>query len=152
MRDIYTQPEEIALEDSFVPVNHFHVQQQSVNPAVFGNGHDLRYWLPMFLSLGYWPTVLLLKDEVNDGGRFTTHLRLINTQQDQPRVFGVDRAEEIDISDMELAERMIPMINPQRFLREAFWLDIGKALYIADDGSENGLLSWIRHTERAVNG
>ena len=148
------QPEEIALEDAFVPVNHAHVQHQAVNTAIFEDGRDLRYWLPMFLSLGYWPTVLLPKPELNDGGRFTTQLRMMNTQPEQQRAFGVGnrQRDDLDQSDMELAERMIPMINPQRFLREALWLDIGKSLYISDDGSENGLLSWIRHTERALNG
>jgi phage/plasmid-associated DNA primase len=146
-------PEEIALEDSFVPQNHVHVQQQAVNPGIFENGRPLRYWLPMFLSLGYWPTVLLPKEEINDGGRFTTQLRMMNTQPEQ-RAFGVGnrQREDVDDSDTELSERMIPMLNTQRFLREAFWLDIGKALYSADEGGENGLLSWIRHTERSLNG
>ena len=154
MLDSGLQPEEIALEDSFIPQNHIHVQQQAVNPAIFEGVHDLQYWMPMFLSLGYWPTVLLPKEEVNDGGRFTTQLRIMNTQPEQQRVFGVGNRgrEEIDESDMELAERMIPMINSQRFLREAFWLDIGKALYIADEGGENGLRSWTHHTERALVG
>jgi len=148
------QPEEIALEDSFVPQNHVHVQQQSVNPAIFEANPNFHYWMPMFLSLGYWPTVLLPKQEVNDGGRFTNQLRILNTQPEPQHAFGVGyrHHEEIDDSDMELAERMISMISPQRFLRESFWLDIGKALYISDEGGDNGLLSWIHHTERALIG
>lgn len=148
------QPEELSLEDSFVPQNHVHVQQQTVSADIFEDDeHDLDYWLPMFLSLGYWPTVLLPKQEVKDGGRFTTQLRLLNAQPEQQRVFGVgnNRHQEFaDESDMELAERMIPLISQQRFLREAFWLDIGKAMYVADEGGDNGLLSWTRHTERSL--
>lgn len=148
------QPEEIALEDAFVPNNHVNVQQQAVNEAIFKNNDDLHYWMPMFLSIGYWPAVLLPKQEVNDGGRFTTQLRMMNTQPEQQRIFGVGNRprDDIDESYMELAERMIPMINQQRFLREALWLDIGKALYMSDEGGENGLLSWIRHTERSIAG
>lgn len=154
MLDDNIQPEELLLEDSFVPQNHVHVQQQTVRADIFDDEHELQYWMPLFLSVGYWPTVLLPRQEVNDGGRFTTQLRLLNTQTDQQRVFGVGQRqrEEVDESDMELAERMIPMINPQRFLREAFWLDIGKALYVSDEGGDNGLLSWTRHTERALTG
>ena len=148
------QPDEIALEDSFVPQNHVHVQQQTVRADIFEGDRPLQYWLPMFLSLGYWPTVLLPKQEVNDGGRFTTQLRMLNVQPEPQRVFGTGNhpREEADQSDMELAERMIQMINPQRFLREAFWMDIGKALYISDEGGDNGLLSWIRHTQRSLTG
>lgn len=152
------QPDEIDLEDAFVPQNHSHVQQQAVSPEIFQpedqGGQTLAYWLPMFLSLGYWPTVLLPKETVNNNGRFNNHLRLLNTQPGQTRVFGVGARpnEEIDESEMELAERMIPLMETSRFFREAFWLDIGKALYVSDEGGENGLRSWIHHTERALNG
>jgi phage/plasmid-associated DNA primase len=158
MIDEGIQPDEIDLEDAFEPLNHSHVQQQAVSPDLFRSveegGQPLEYWLPMFLSLGYWPTVLLPKENVNDNGRFTNHLRMMNTQQGPTRVFGVGNRqhEEIDESEMELAERMIPLINAQRFLRESFWIDIGKALYVADEGGENGLRSWIHHTERALAG
>lgn len=148
------QPEELSLEDSFVPQNHVHVQQQTVSSEIFEDDeHELDYWLPMFLSLGYWPTVLLPKQEVKDGGRFTTQLRLLNTQQEPQRTFGMShnrQQEQTDESDMELSERMIPLISQQRFLREAFWLDIGKSLYVSDEGGDNGLLSWTRHTERSL--
>jgi phage/plasmid-associated DNA primase len=77
----------------------------------------------------------------------------MNNQQEQTRTFGSGRVGEyVDDDDMELSERMIQMITQHRYLREAFWLDIGKALYISDNGGENGLLSWIRHTERALTG
>jgi P4 family phage/plasmid primase-like protien len=75
------EPNEIALEDAFVPQNHNHVHQKLVDPSIFDN-HELNYWLPMFLSLEYWPTILKAKTEVNDGGRFTTQLRLIRVPQE----------------------------------------------------------------------
>ena len=154
MLDDNLQPEELVLEDSFVPQNHAHVQQQIVLPGIFQeDNRELSYWLPMFLSLGYWPTVMLPKQEVNDGGRFTNQLRIMNTQGETQHIFGVPRQRDnTDESDTELAERMIGMILPERFLREAFWVDIGKALYISNDGGDNGLLSWTRHTERALAG
>ena len=153
MLDGGIQPDELSLADSFVPQNHVHVQQQIVRGDIFVEGEEMK-WLPMFLSVGYWPTVLLPKQDVNDGGRFTNQLRLLNTQPETVRTFGVGnrQREEVDDNDAELAERMIPMISPQRFLREAFWLDIGKALYVSNEGGDNGLLSWTRHTERSLAG
>lgn len=156
-RDIlesFSPVEEILLEDSFVPSNHTHVQQQVVNQNIFDPNKDLKYWLPLFLSLGYWPTVLLPKEDINDGGRFTNQLRMINSQQDQQKGFGINitsrQRQEFEENDIELVEKMISMLGQQRFFRESFWIDIGKALYVANDGGENGVLSWIRHTERAV--
>jgi phage/plasmid-associated DNA primase len=148
-------PPEIALEDAFIPNNHTHVQQQAVKGDIFENDVPLAFWMPMFLSIGYWPSVLLPKEDIQDNGRFTQQVRLMNAQaEQQQRPFGAGgrRTQDEDDSEAELAERLIPMITPQRFLRESFWLDIGKALYIANEGSENGLLSWVRHTERSVNG
>lgn len=146
-------PMEVSLVDAFVTDNHTHVQQQAVNREIFDN-KDLTYWTPMFLSLGYWPALLMPKPELNDGNRFTTQLRIMNNNAEHQHVFGVGnrRHEEIDLSDIELCERMLQMINPQRFFKELFWLDIGKALYISDQGGDNGLLSWIHHTERSLNG
>ena len=146
-------PEEITLVDAFMPQNHTHVQQQSVDMTIFDD-KPLSFAIPLFLSTGYWPTVLLPKEEIQDGGRFTTQLRMANSQNESQRVFGDPRArrEEIDNTDVELNERMMSFLRPDRFVKESFWLDAGRASYTSNEGSENGLLSWIRHTERAVNG
>lgn len=149
--DILDQPEEISLEDSFIPQNHAHVQQQTVDAELFDDDYNLSYWTPLFLSLGYWPTVLLPREGVNKT-RNGNQLR-INLRTEKKTAFGENKnrvEDEMDNDGMELAERMISMINQKRFLRESFWLDIGKALYVSDEGGENGLLSWIRHTERAI--
>jgi len=133
---------EIELEDSFEPTNHQHVQQQTMDAGVFQQEPDLNYWLPLFLSVWYWPPVLLPKK--GDIDRFKVQ------EPQQQHVFGTKYKDSLDQGEMELCERMIQMLKPDRFLREAFWLDIGKALYSSDDGGENGILSWIRHTLRAV--
>jgi len=153
MLETSMQPLEITIQDAFIVDNHAHLQQQIVNRAIFQDVKDSKYLLPIFLSMGYWTTIIVPKDDTNDGGRFTTQLRVMNTQPEQPRVFNAGKTHENnDESDMELAERMIPLINNSRYLREAYWMDVGKALYVSGDGSENGLLSWIRHTERAMAG
>ena len=146
-----TPPVEFSLEESFEPQNHIHVLQESINTDIFKNGYDLNYWLPIFLSVGYWPTVVLPKDEVNDNGRFTNQTLLLNNQ---PKAFGLGRrlgSDLVDDSHMEIAERMLPMLSNERFLHEHFWIDIGKALYHCDEGGDNGLLSWISHSQRSLN-
>lgn len=149
------EPDEISLEDAFYPENHMHVQQQVVHHQAFDLPVPQTYWLPLFLSVSYWPTVLLPKDGVNDTGRFTNQIRLLTAPPETPRFFGMGSRREqsdIDQSDLELAERMIQFFEPHRFTREAFWLDVGKALHMADKGGEAGLHAWIRHTRRVNNG
>lgn len=143
---------EITLEDCFIPENHNHVHQGIVSSEIFDERtYPLSYWLPMFLSLSYWPTILLSKETIREEGRYTSQSPSIGTQKYQQHVFGTKRFNEIkDTDNIELCETMISMINPRRFIRETFWLDIGQALYCADDGGENGLLAWIKHTEKSL--
>jgi len=113
--------------------------------------NNVEYWLPMFLSIGYWPTVLLPKKEFN--GRFNN---TYTSKQDNQKTFGMRNGNSSYIDntdkDIELAEKMIQMLNPERFFKETFWKDVGKALYIADDGGDNGILSWIRHSKKSIEG
>lgn len=149
-----TLPEAIPLSEAYEYENHSHVHQGLVSPTIFPN-HPLEYWLPMFLSVHYWPSILLPKENVTDNGRFTAQLRTLNLQtKNEQRPFGVGshQNDDIDDTDAELAERMIVMLSNDRFLKETFWMDIGKAFYHANEGAENGLLSWIRHTQRATAG
>jgi phage/plasmid-associated DNA primase len=147
-------PEEINPNDAFVLQNHIHIQQQSVSISIFQGNDDVKYWLPMVLSVGYWPTVLLPRQEVNDGGRFGARLRnfTVNETQRLMGTNGARRRNNDDDNDAELAEVLVRLINPERFTIESSWLDIGKSFYTSNDGGENGILSWIRHTENAVNG
>lgn len=142
------QPEELTIDNTFVPQNHIHVQQQSLNMAIFED-YDLRFWWPLFLSVGYWPTVLLPKEEVSDTGRFTSQTKSFGTQ---PRLFSRSSQyrEEDDQTDMEISETFIGMLDNQRFLSEAYWKEIGRALYVSDKGGDNGLLAWIRHSEKSL--
>ena len=143
-------PPEIALEDAFETDNHNDVLHQAVPRENFEE-NNVEYWLPMFLSIGYWPTVLLPKKEFN--GRFNN---TYTSKQDNQKTFGMRNGNSSYIDntdkDIELAEKMIQMLNPERFFKETFWKDVGKALYIADDGGDNGILSWIRHSKKSIEG
>lgn len=78
MLDTDTQLEEFSLEDAFDPRNHSHYMDRLIDPTIF-EGKSLEYWLPIFLSLGYWSKSKQIqpKDEVQDGGRFKTQNKLI---------------------------------------------------------------------------
>jgi phage/plasmid-associated DNA primase len=147
-------PPSNTLDDVFLPKNHSQVQNRTVGDHLFEDNPDLEFWLPMFISTGYWMGVLLPipnNDTQHYGGpakpeRSTESQRIFGTPTTTPNR---NRNEDIE-SEMELAERLIPMINNMRFLQEPFWIDIGRTLYVSDEGGDNGLLAWIRHTERAT--
>lgn len=142
------ESDDYVMADVFEIVNHNHVYQGLVNQEIIDNGYDLDYWIPMFLSVGYWNVTLLEKTGVNNG-RFTEQLRTMNNTRP---IFGMNRRPqtEVDDSDMELAERMIPMLDAKRFTNENFWYDIGKALYMAHEGADGGILAWATHTKRIL--
>lgn len=140
-------PREFTLQDAFIIGNHTHVQNGTVSSEIFKEEHPPEYWLPMFLSIGYWNNILLTKEP--DNGRFQTQNRYAPRQ---PETNGPQQVDNFDDDDSELAERMLRMMNRKRFEKELHWLDIGKALYNSNEGNENGVLSWIKHTERATSG
>lgn len=55
-----------------------------------------------------------------------------------------------DDDPMDLIEKFIPMIKPQRFVDIFDWKVIGEAIYNSCDGSEYGLELWIEYTEKAI--
>lgn len=57
------QPKEISLEDVFIPHNHIHMYNQELGTSIFDNDLPLRHWLPLFLSLGYFPSTLTPKQK-----------------------------------------------------------------------------------------
>src|SRR5436853_2234274 len=151
MLDENAEPEEIPLTDAFIPSNHMHVQALAVNREIFEQSPNLKYWIPMFLSLGNWPTIML--PMTPDNVRFNNTInnsQLVQTTQ--AKTFGSKRPNDHFNNDneMELCEQMIQMISSSRFLNEAYWLDIGKAFYASDEGGDNGLSAWTTHTERSL--
>lgn len=153
--DSGNQIDELPLKESFMPENHSQVLMKTLPLDTFSDNYDLEYWLPMFTSIGYWSGILV-PQAPTDNKQFSSNVR-VDRQSEPPRIFGSPantptrtRQEDTDI-DMELAERFLPMINTSRFSQEGFWINIGRALYSSDEGGENGLLSWIRHTERAIS-
>ena len=139
MLEAKTIPDEITLEDTFIPINHIHIQQHIVGTDIFDEDVPLEHWLPMFLSIGYWPAVLLPKSDVSNV-----------TPQSQPKVFGMGSKSNADQTenDLDLAETLLSMISLEKIIFEPTWLDIGKALHTSDQGGENGLMTWIRFTEK----
>lgn len=136
-------PDDFPLEAAFIPNNHEHVQKKAVSEADLFNT-DREYLLPLFLSVGYWPAVVFPKEQ--------RQIHTLVIQPQQTPTYNQQRVLDEVLTDLELAERIIPMLKAHRYTLEPYWLDMGKALYKADSGGENGVMTWIRCSERAMTG
>lgn len=136
-----TAPKEIKLEESFSPNNHINVLTKTIGPEIFEN-KSLQHWIPLFLSIDYWPNALLLKQDKN------IKINIIDTKQE---IFCSDNKTYEELDNITLAENFISMLDTNRFLNEIYWLDIGKALYSVHQGKISGLNSWIKNTEKVLN-
>jgi len=132
--------------ECFLPINHNHVQQGLVAPETF-HGRSITDWLPVFFSANYLNLILMPKADApaNQGTPSQVGIQNLNS----PARFDREMGEE---NDQQIAERLILMLDPNRYFNESNWMDIGKALFNAHEGANSGYAAWIRHTKRAING
>jgi phage/plasmid-associated DNA primase len=129
---------------AFVPMNHGHVAQGLIGVDMFEGGIP-EHWVAMLLSVHYWPKVLA----VRQGNMIENQQRTPSTPSES-RMFGLATQTQEETT-IESAEKFLEMVKPHRFLDEASWMDIGRALYHTHVGDETGLLSWMRATQLFLN-
>jgi phage/plasmid-associated DNA primase len=125
------QLEIIELGEVFDVKNHTHMNQGLIQGSIFAD-IAIEHWIPMFLSVGYWPLTTFLKSS----GTNATTAREVD--------FEIG-AKSVDETDLQLCQRFLDMISPLRCLEENYWMDVGRALYNSDNG-DPGLDIWIKYT------
>lgn len=131
------------IETIFIPINHQHVQNGIVPENMF-NQYPKEYWLPLFFSINYWPTIVLPKtSEINNlhTPTFDTTRGFLNNK---------NHDNEDSQTPIEMSEKFLSMLNNSRFTNYSSWLEIGKSLFNSDEGGNVGLHLWVRHTRRAT--
>lgn len=123
------------LGDFFIPGNY-----KLVDPSMFDSSpRDL--WVPVFLSLHYWPMQLQLK--TNKPKPIEKAAPIVE------RIMGVGGTnDEREETVMEMAERFLSMLSDTRFLSLENWIEIGKILYTSSEGEELGLALWVEESKR----
>lgn len=134
----------IPLEDIFVPQNHDHVRTGELDEETVMAEDNLEHWLPLFLSINYWERVVLPKEDRMKNLTKTMEI------DDEDYVFGQGRKDANDETPIEIADRMLRMVSPNRYTDYGSWLEIGKALYTSDEGGETGTRMWVRYTYEAI--
>jgi phage/plasmid-associated DNA primase len=129
--------------DVFFPSNHEHVLN-GIIPASTFVGQDKEFWLPMFFSLSYLNTITVPKHTTPTELVPQNNTKTINSNKNQ----SCDPGDEDEI---QIAERLLQMLNRERVEYDHFWFDVGKSLYGTFKGNDRGLELWISFTERSDN-
>lgn len=130
----------VSLKDAFEPVNHGLVRFKRALSPEFMASRNSKHWLPLFLNLDNWLSVL------NE-----------RAQKMQVTPVGVNRritaqytSGRIITNDADIAEEMLNIMSKSRFLQATFFGDIGRAVHKAHHGGPKGLETWIRHANAAI--
>lgn len=92
--------------------------------------------LPLFCSINFASHISRIKEK-NLGGAETS------SSADPSESMAADENDP-DPTQLEIAIEMIDILGMQRFEEENYFLEIGKALYNASGGTEDGLKIWFR--------
>ena len=135
----FQDPDEIDILDAFSPIHHIQASNGTLDINLFDDDTEIMKWLPVFLSVGYGNSILLLKPGMD---------KKVNTkiENNEVFIFGEKRKYDNNTEDIELAEKLLPMIDITRLTCESFWLEIGRALYYSDRGNVRGLNIWTKYT------
>ncbi len=125
------------LDEIFSVENHSHVYNNFISQDMF-DGEPLEKWLPLFLSIHYWNKQTMAKNKAS-----LTPISM-RPKLTTPSTLGTDTNE----SNIEIAQKLISMLKTERAGIEEEWLNVGKALHNASNGSDEGLELWKRFTAR----
>lgn len=157
----------LSLYSSFSPIHHSFCVEGFINKKMFYNvqynkpkeddfhsnedddsNMNKYYWLPIFLSIHYnkykvdrkQKLHLIESEEMNNDGDFSEYLDLVELNPDDDF-----------LSDMDICEQLIVLLDSNRFLEFQSWLPIVKAIYKSDDGGDRGLELLINITQNVFN-
>ena len=132
----------ISLKDSYDYRKHYFIKSGKCNrddidlldSVDVEEDNDLHLnLLPIFLSVYFYSSISHIKN---------VNLHDSETSSSSYSEDFEDRIEEQ--SELEICLELIDMLNEKRFREEHYFLDIGKAIYNASKGSEEGLKIWTR--------
>lgn len=139
------------------PEYHTHRQKYNISEHQFITGASNSYWMPMIFSINfYFKEMQLISVQLN---------RVIQNPllQETDGVYISPSANSLikefkakvnrnKVSDFELAQIFLKMINPEKASQECYWIDIGRALFSCTPNNPNqGLALWKDFTAKSNN-
>lgn len=126
---------------------HIHIRDQfSPEDLVMfkAQNGDLQYILPLYLSADFRSIVIQPKETTLSGA--------YNVGYSPQAAFGDNRDRTQKLEPWQVAESMLNLINPARYLQAGFWRDIGEAISHTYNNTPLGLNVLIQRTLAAVQG
>lgn len=116
--------ENLELEKIFKPLNHKFVYKNLISNNFLAKDIELEYWIPLFLSIHFWPVITQQKREIQE----------------------TETIIENDKDPRYMASIFLEMLSPERFIREDYWIVVGKCLFNIYDGDVEGLNLWTKYS------
>ena len=139
--DTKTIPE-VELSTAFSPANHSLVLQKIISADIFDTDHEIDHWLPLLLSTTYCADITQVKNSIENSP--TASIKMVTPKTNSPSMPAIE-----DEDPKEITDRLLTMLSRSRVDNDHFWLDVGRAIFNVYDGSDEGLQTWIRFTDRS---
>jgi len=155
----------VSLEKAFLPTKHGHFDNGQANKAILDEEEDKEFWLPMFLSLSYWPKVAKLNkmSQMSDKRSSRSSSPIWNSPTSTTQTFSTMSQDNMPMASSSMAliedinsddprvmvHYLLPLLSMERATLEHFWADVGQALYQIYNGCQQGLEKWISFSKRS---
>lgn len=126
------ESKEIELVDYFNPKNHSWIHTGLIKPNFLNIEKDVDYWLPLILSINFWPGITHPKENDSENSRNSINFDNDVTSKDSKI----------------MSNYLLKIISEERLKTEPFWIDIGKILYNIYNGNKEGLKLWITYSSK----
>lgn len=149
-------PEDYGIEEKFNPLHHEHFMTGLIDRSIVDNSNKpISFWLPLLFSPSYYPIITLPKNKSirNNISRNSSS----KSRASSPEGCGADidnnnctKKKGLTFNSssdpFDIVKQLLPLLSPERF-REPYNTDIGKAIYYASRGNEEGLILWSKFCE-----
>lgn len=117
---------------------------KKVPPPADGDvGRD--YYLPIVLSLDYWPSISAAKDK---GGAIKSNLYNQSNKYNIAEFLNLEVETELD--NKQLCDIFVKMWEPVRVISEEYYLILGEGMFDVFKGEQGGLIMWIKAISNAL--
>lgn len=127
-----------------IPDGHTQITSGLVDTSIFDDvEYDSEYWLPMFFSCYY--TMKITTEKISNDKTVVNPNQI--ARPISPAIFRSEDESEI-FDPIVVVESLLPFVNDDKANQRGYWLDIGRALYSAYKGEDEGCNRWVEFTER----
>lgn len=124
-----------------IQTNLINIQMfEQINPQS-GMTYPLEHWIPLFLSTDYNTVITHPNDNLISVANELHPMNELKGSNGSPKPIQIDNVYE---TNMDIAEKLITMIDSSKARDENYWLDIGRSIYNCNNEFEGvGYKLWV---------